>query len=103
MPIVPYRFRRIDPPEYFEETSVMMLDHANVSVPDPDILDEQRIWMQGQLLERLIKHDPFLLYSERRLEARIALSRDGQYAESAIQSAIAAEVLLSGVLMRLRL
>jgi hypothetical protein len=98
LPIVPYRFRLLDPPEYFGETSVMVLDHANVSVPDPEVLDEQRISMQGQLHERLIKHDPFVLYSERRLEARIALSRDGEYAESAIQSAIAAEVLLSGLL-----
>ena len=95
---VPYRWRRLDPPEFFGPTFVMMLSHANVTTPVPGILDQEKIEQHRQRLERLTLGDPFTLYSERRLEARISQSRDGQYAESAIQSAIAAEVLLDGVL-----
>jgi hypothetical protein len=98
LPIVPYRWRQLTPPEYSDSPRLMLLDHANVVTPTPELLDETKLEAYRQLLERLGLGDPLVLYRERRLEARIALSRDGEYAESSIQTAIAAEVFLSAVL-----
>jgi hypothetical protein len=97
-PIVPYRWRALSPPTFFGPPFLMLLEHANVSTPDPGILTQEQLDNQTQVMTRLRQGDPFWIYAERRLEAMIALYRDGQYAESAIQSAIAAEVLLGGVL-----
>lgn len=98
VPFVPYRWRRISPPEFLGATQFLVLDHMNVSTPAPDVLSEVAMQTYAQHLERLLAQNPFTLYAERRLESRIAHERDGQYAESAIQSAIAAEVLLDGLL-----
>lgn len=93
-PIIPYVMREAFSTKYIDGLSLMLLDHANVRTPDPEMMDENALEAYRQVLGRLVKGDPFMLYAERRLEAQIALYRDGQYAESAIQGAIAAEVLL---------
>lgn len=98
LPVVPYRWRALSPPTFFGQPYLMVLDHANVSTPDPGILTQAQLDNQAQVMGRLSQGDPLWIYAERRLEAMIALYRDGQYAEAAIQSAIAAEVLLGGVL-----
>jgi hypothetical protein len=97
-PIVPYVWRELYTTDYFDGINIMLLEHSNVRVPSPEVMQENALEKYTQFLARLARRDPFFLYSERRLEAQNALNRDGEYAESAIQGAIASEVLLSGVL-----
>ncbi|WP_262849500.1 hypothetical protein [Mumia quercus] len=98
VPVVPYRWRKLAPPEFLGSTGLVLLDHTNVTTPAPDPLTPESLEACLQQLERLLIGSPFTLYAERRLESAIAHERDGMYAESVIQSAIAAEVLLDGVL-----
>jgi hypothetical protein len=100
-PIIPFRYRPLGREGFLGGPQLMLLEHANVPVPAPAVWGAGEHDRYVQHLERLLAGDPLMLYVERRLEARLALHRDGQYAESAIQSAIAAEVLLRGVLSML--
>jgi hypothetical protein len=100
-PVVPYFWRTLQSTEAADGPYLMVLDHANVQTPDPETMTGEAVDAGMQILGRLVAGDPLILYAERRLEAEIALYRDGQYAEAAIQAAIAAEVLLSSVLAML--
>jgi hypothetical protein len=100
-PVVPYFLRGLDSPRSADGPRLMILNHGNVRTAAPKVLAPSELDRTMQVLERLLIRDPLVIYAERRLEANIALHRDGQYAEAAIQAAIAAEVLLSSTLAML--
>lgn len=98
--VVPFIWRELHPPNFIGEPALIMLSHGNFATADVDVDwddDHERRYLQ--YLGRLQAGDPLVTYSERRLEARLALNVQGQYAESVIQSAIAAEVLIQSILM----
>lgn len=77
---------------------VVMLENRNFGFsPEPTFpSDEQAKVMQ--FMARQSIRDPFFLYRERRVEADMACWTTGLFADSIVQSAIAAEVLLDAVL-----
>jgi hypothetical protein len=97
-PIIPYFQRTLTNTLSSSGPSLLLLAHANVTTPAPDFMGESEMAAVMQSLSRLSMRDPLIIYAERRLEAEISLFRDGQYAEAAIQAAIAAEVLLTAIL-----
>lgn len=98
VPVIPYLWREARSGRAIGEPGLLVLDHANIHEGRPTQFSPEAMDQYTQQLERLNVGDTLALYRERRLEARLALSRDGQPAEAAVQAAIAAEVLLDGVL-----
>lgn len=76
----------------------MMLNHANFGVMPQEPMDDDDHEQMALRQIRLHSGDPFMLYGERRLEARRSIWVLGRYDESCVQTAIAAEVLLGGLL-----
>ncbi|MDP8931902.1 MAG: hypothetical protein M3O70_25865 [Actinomycetota bacterium] len=78
---------------------LLMLTHFNLrGAPGPEILDDERLARLRVYLDRLRAGDPLVLFSERMLNARIALWQTGDYGDAAVQAALACEVLLDAVL-----
>lgn len=77
----------------------MMLEHF--SLPDP--LQPSRPWAEvdessGQWMRGLLVGNPFVLYRERMMEARLAMNRTGDYAGAVVLANTGSEILLDALL-----
>lgn len=76
-------------------TGLTVLAHGNFPIHSDT---EPEVSELGAHLARLRAADPFMLYKERRLDARSECVLNGRFGESVVHSAIAAEVLFDAVL-----
>lgn len=97
-PFVMFMWRELATNRYGDGPSLMMLSHTNLPFGPPEIIRAEEYERYRQALGRLLNGDPLFLFSERRLNASIALYGNGDFSESCVQSATAAEVLLDSLL-----
>lgn len=77
----------------------MVLEHFNLpdqlqpSRPSREVDERSAQWMHG-----LLTGNPFVLYRERMMEARLAMNRTGDYASAVVLANTASEILLDALL-----
>lgn len=96
-PFIPFLQRDLRTGRYSDGPSLVTLSHFNFPVP-PVMMNEGQLQHHSQILRKLVIGDPLVLFQERRLNAEIALRTSGDFADSCIQSATAAEIMLDSLL-----
>jgi hypothetical protein len=86
-----------NPPEWAEGLSLMILHMNNPGVTLPDLEDDE-LRELNTFLSAIVRNHPLVAFAERSVDADVALTLDGDYADALVQLQISAEVLLDGVL-----
>jgi hypothetical protein len=92
-----YRTRTLEDPIKWDEGPSVMLLHMNVPYV-PDELSADRIQNVALHLSISLQGHPLMLSSVHATQAQVALEREGDYAEALVQTQIAGEILLDGIL-----
>lgn len=90
--------RKVGNEQSCEVNGLVLLQHSNLPTPAPGDLDETVRKAIAQVAPRLAAGDPFMLFTERRLEGIAEGLTNGRHGESVVQTAIAAEILLDAIL-----
>lgn len=96
--LVPWTSRAVETDSNHRPQGFIVLENRNFQAPDVEPLPPDQYEALAQFYARDAAGDPFAIYSERSLEAEIELWTTGQVGRSAIETAVAAEVLFDGVL-----
>lgn len=88
----------VEPDARPEPAGILFLNNNNIPVDEVTPLSNETIERISQVQVRAAAGDPFGVYAERRLEAEMEAWTNGRARESAVQTGIAAEVLLGALL-----
>lgn len=100
-PMVPWTRRDLDGKSSHTPMGIILLESGNFTGPVTEALSSEQMGQLAQLYSRADAGDPFIQFVERRVDAAREITVEGNYSQSLIECAMAAEVLFDALLSAL--